>query len=228
MTRIRRSTWLILAALLLLSGPAAAQDKTGDWVPLFNGKDLDGWTPKIKGYEAGDNHADTFRVEDGVLKVGLRQVHGVRQQVRPPVLQGQVLALRPARRVPLRRRAGQGRARLGGPQQRRHVPLPVAAEHAQGPGLPRLHRGAVPRRHRQGRAPDAQRLHPRHQHRDGRQAHHPALHQLEVEDLPRRPVGDGRDRGPRRRQGDPPHQRRGGAGVREAAARPEGRGRQRS
>jgi hypothetical protein len=39
------------------------------WIALFNGKDLDGWTPKIKGYAAGDNYADTFRVEDGVLKV---------------------------------------------------------------------------------------------------------------------------------------------------------------
>ena len=27
------------------------------------------WTPKITGYDFGDNHADTFRVEDGILKV---------------------------------------------------------------------------------------------------------------------------------------------------------------
>lgn len=39
------------------------------WVSLFNGKDLSGWTPKIRGFEAGDNHKNTFRVEDGVLKV---------------------------------------------------------------------------------------------------------------------------------------------------------------
>ncbi len=24
------------------------------WTTLFNGKDLDGWTPKIKGYPAGE------------------------------------------------------------------------------------------------------------------------------------------------------------------------------
>ncbi|MGI9517478.1 MAG: family 16 glycoside hydrolase [Pirellulaceae bacterium] len=39
------------------------------WVPLFNGKDLEGWTPKIRGYESGENFGNTFRVEDGVLKV---------------------------------------------------------------------------------------------------------------------------------------------------------------
>jgi len=39
------------------------------WTSLFNGKDLDGWKPKICGFELGDNHLDTFRVEDGLLKV---------------------------------------------------------------------------------------------------------------------------------------------------------------
>jgi hypothetical protein len=39
------------------------------WVSLFNGKDLTGWTPKIRGYESGENYKNTFRVEDGVLKV---------------------------------------------------------------------------------------------------------------------------------------------------------------
>jgi hypothetical protein len=45
------------------------QSATDGWIPLFNGKDLDGWKPKITGYEAGDNFGNTFRVEDGVLKV---------------------------------------------------------------------------------------------------------------------------------------------------------------
>jgi Domain of Unknown Function (DUF1080) len=39
------------------------------WVSLFNGTDLTGWTPKIRGCEAGDNFANTFRVVDGVLQV---------------------------------------------------------------------------------------------------------------------------------------------------------------
>ena len=36
---------------------------------LFNGKDLTGWTPKIRYYELGDNNGDTFRVRDGLLQV---------------------------------------------------------------------------------------------------------------------------------------------------------------
>src|SRR5277367_4920056 len=50
---------------------AHAQDllaKDG-WIPLFNGKDLQGWKPKIKGHDSGDNFGDTFRVEHGILKV---------------------------------------------------------------------------------------------------------------------------------------------------------------
>ena len=62
-----------LLALLIgcaFAAPAFAEDKPEDeWVPLFNGKNLDGWTPKIKGYELGDNFGNTFRVEDGLLKV---------------------------------------------------------------------------------------------------------------------------------------------------------------
>lgn len=65
-----RRTTLLLAIALLIAYPApAADDAKEKWVSLFNGKDLTGWTPKIKGYELGDNHADTFRVEGGVLKV---------------------------------------------------------------------------------------------------------------------------------------------------------------
>lgn len=39
------------------------------WVELFNGKNLDGWIPKIRGQEAGLDAAQTFRVEDGHLVV---------------------------------------------------------------------------------------------------------------------------------------------------------------
>ncbi len=47
--------------------------KKSDWITLFNGKDLTGWTPKITGYDAGVNFGNTFRVEDGILKVSYDQ-----------------------------------------------------------------------------------------------------------------------------------------------------------
>jgi hypothetical protein len=54
-----------------LAADAAASD--GKWIPIFNGKDFDGWTPKITGYDLGDNWKKTFRVEDGLLKVAYDQ-----------------------------------------------------------------------------------------------------------------------------------------------------------
>lgn len=56
----------------VLASVAFAQNNPDEkeWLPLFNGKDLTGWTPKIRGYELGDNFGDTFRVENGVMKVG--------------------------------------------------------------------------------------------------------------------------------------------------------------
>lgn len=60
-----------VCALAMIGGPVWAQETPGDakWISLFNGVDLTGWTPKIKGYELGENFGNTFRVEDGVLKV---------------------------------------------------------------------------------------------------------------------------------------------------------------
>jgi len=39
------------------------------WISMFNGKDLTGWTPKIRNYASGENFGNTFRVEDGKLVV---------------------------------------------------------------------------------------------------------------------------------------------------------------
>ena len=39
------------------------------WIQLFNGKDLDDWIVKINGHALHDNIHNTFRVEEGVLKV---------------------------------------------------------------------------------------------------------------------------------------------------------------
>ena len=41
-----------------------------DWIALFNGRDLTGWVPKIRGNELGEDPEGTFRIEDGLLTVG--------------------------------------------------------------------------------------------------------------------------------------------------------------
>lgn len=54
--------------LVVLLSLAPAADADG-FTPIFDGKTLAGWTPKITGFEFGDNHLDTFRVEDGMIRV---------------------------------------------------------------------------------------------------------------------------------------------------------------
>jgi hypothetical protein len=63
---------LCLAATLVCAAPLCAQPPS-QWIQLFNGRNLDGWIPKIKGSEAGVNYGNTFRVENGVLKVSYDQ-----------------------------------------------------------------------------------------------------------------------------------------------------------
>ena len=61
---------------LVLSTPLLAsceEQQSGQWRSLFNGRDLDGWQPKITGHPLGENFANTFRVEDGILKVAYDQ-----------------------------------------------------------------------------------------------------------------------------------------------------------
>src|ERR1044072_8493700 len=63
--------WMV--ALACAAGVQAADQapKSAEqqWHPLFNGRDLSGWTVKIAKHPLGENYADTFRVEDGVIKV---------------------------------------------------------------------------------------------------------------------------------------------------------------
>ncbi len=48
---------------------SAGGESEDQWVDLFNGNNLDGWVIKITGHELGDNYNNTYRVEDGILKV---------------------------------------------------------------------------------------------------------------------------------------------------------------
>lgn len=75
-----RPFWLHVPAvgLLVSAGAVAAQEGpvADDWVQLFNGRDLTGWDIKFTGRELNDNLNETFRVEDGLLKVRYDQWEG--------------------------------------------------------------------------------------------------------------------------------------------------------
>lgn len=58
---------------VLLPLLAACDAYADDWIELFDGETLDGWTPKIRGYPAGENALNTFRVEDGAITVAYDQ-----------------------------------------------------------------------------------------------------------------------------------------------------------
>ena len=40
-----------------------------DWRALFDGRSLDGWVVKLAHHELGDKYGDTFRVENGAIRV---------------------------------------------------------------------------------------------------------------------------------------------------------------
>ncbi len=58
------ATWIVC-----LAGSDLRGEESNEWIQLFNGRDLAGWTPKFRGHKLGENYLNTFRVEDGVLKV---------------------------------------------------------------------------------------------------------------------------------------------------------------
>ncbi|WP_460543765.1 3-keto-disaccharide hydrolase [Echinicola sediminis] len=49
--------------------PVSQEMVSQGWQTLFNGEDMENWKIKISKHELGDNYANTFRVEDGLLKV---------------------------------------------------------------------------------------------------------------------------------------------------------------
>jgi hypothetical protein len=51
------------------TGGAESDANAPEWIQLFNGRDLDDWAIKFSGHPLGDNYRNTFRAEDGLLKV---------------------------------------------------------------------------------------------------------------------------------------------------------------
>tara|TARA_R110002050_G_scaffold287387_1_gene438565 strand:- start:213 stop:1001 length:789 start_codon:yes stop_codon:yes gene_type:complete len=67
----KQTSQLLLVVLIftLSIGCKNEQKETEHWIKLFNGENLDGWLVKINGYELNDNYNNTFRVENGTIKV---------------------------------------------------------------------------------------------------------------------------------------------------------------
>ncbi|MCS4436674.1 3-keto-disaccharide hydrolase [Aquiflexum gelatinilyticum] len=68
-----RSAFILYSLLFLISCSTskteAEKEEEGEWIQLFNGKDLNDWTIKIAKHELNENFANTFRVEDSLMKV---------------------------------------------------------------------------------------------------------------------------------------------------------------
>ena len=60
--------WGVLLCLVATSC-AHVPDSRSQWISLFDGRTLNGWTPKISGYALGEDPMRTFRAEDGVIRV---------------------------------------------------------------------------------------------------------------------------------------------------------------
>ena len=75
---MKAPAFLFIASILVLFACGSADRTSNDpdaeeWQSLFNGRDLDGWIPKIKGFPLGENFLNTFRVKDGILQANYDQ-----------------------------------------------------------------------------------------------------------------------------------------------------------
>src|SRR5687768_5492341 len=59
---------LLFVLFISCAGHKNAPPK-GEWVKLFNGKNIDDWVVKIYHHNTGENFGNTFRVEDGMIRV---------------------------------------------------------------------------------------------------------------------------------------------------------------
>ena len=73
---------IFTTCLLLVSIISLAQRKISnkEWIHLFNKKDLKDWIIKIKDHPLHENFGNTFRVENGVMKVNYDQYDNFNEQ----------------------------------------------------------------------------------------------------------------------------------------------------
>lgn len=84
---MNKPVFLLLTVLILACEQKKEQPQSetqpisnDEWIQLFNGKDLDGWSPKIRGADFGSNFGNTFRVADSMLAVSYDQYDEFNEQ----------------------------------------------------------------------------------------------------------------------------------------------------
>lgn len=68
----------VLALLIIASSCDSKMSGNEEWKTIFNGENLDGWTPKFTGFDAGENYKNTFTVDSGLLKVNYSEYDSFR------------------------------------------------------------------------------------------------------------------------------------------------------
>lgn len=74
-------TSILSVIVLMISGCSISKPKKdAEWVDLFNGKDIKDWNVKINHHDYNENYGNTFRVEDGMIKVRYDQYGAFNEQ----------------------------------------------------------------------------------------------------------------------------------------------------
>lgn len=63
---------IVIASFFTTSCSSSSTDDD-EWISLFDGSDINDWTVKIHHHQVGENFGDTFRVENGLLRVNYDQ-----------------------------------------------------------------------------------------------------------------------------------------------------------
>ena len=63
------SGWCFVVVVAVSCSPSSKINTDRQWIKLFNGKDINDWMVKIQHHEVNENFGNTFRVEDGIIKV---------------------------------------------------------------------------------------------------------------------------------------------------------------
>lgn len=73
-------TFMAFILMISISCSTIKPKHDPQWVDLFNGKNINDWNVKINHHDYGENFANTFRVEDGMIKIRYDQYGAYNEQ----------------------------------------------------------------------------------------------------------------------------------------------------